>query len=108
MVFIKVLIALSLIAKPNLIIADEPTSALDVIVQYDILKLLKEIQKQYHMAMIFITHDVALLKYFAEHILVMYQGQIVEQGKTKEVLERPKHEYTKRLIREIIRFSRES
>ncbi len=94
----RVMIALALANEPDLFIADEPTTALDVTVQAQILKLLKELQRRLNMAMLFITHDLGIVKKVAERVCVMRAGKIVEQGRVAELFARPQHEYTKALI----------
>jgi oligopeptide transport system ATP-binding protein len=94
----RVLIALALLGNPELIIADEPTSALDVKVQIEIVKLLKEIQEQTNISVLFITHNIELIKQIADRIIVMQNGNIVEQGSLEQVLEKPQNDYTKKLI----------
>ncbi len=90
----RAMIAMSLALKPKLLIADEPTSALDLTVQRDILSLLKE----YHGAMLLITHDFGVVKEMADRVCVMYHGEIVEAGKTDLVIENPEHPYTQHLL----------
>ncbi len=94
----RAIIAMALACSPKLIIADEPTTALDVIVQDQILKGIKHIQKEMNTSLIFISHDIAVVADVCEDICVMYAGQIVEQGKSKEVFRFPKHPYTKTLL----------
>ncbi len=94
----RVMIALALANEPDLFIADEPTTALDVTVQAQILKLLKDLQQRLNMAMLFITHDLGIVKKVAERVCVMRAGKIVEQGPVAELFARPQHEYTKALI----------
>jgi peptide/nickel transport system ATP-binding protein len=94
----RVMIAMAIACKPKILIADEPTTALDVTVQKEIILLLKELQQETKMSVIFITHDLALISEIADEVLVMYQGNIVEQGLVKQVFKNPKHEYTKALI----------
>lgn len=94
----RVMIALAIACKPKLLIADEPTTALDVTVQKEILELLKDIQKDTKMSILFISHDLSLVSELANHVLVMYQGEIVEQGTTNEIFNSPKNNYTKALI----------
>ncbi|MDA3943149.1 MAG: ABC transporter ATP-binding protein [Bacteroidetes bacterium] len=94
----RVMIAMAISCKPDLLIADEPTTALDVTVQKDILLLLKSLQKQYGMGMIFITHDLAVIAELADDVAVMHQGKIVEQGPVNNLLENPQHPYTKGLL----------
>lgn len=94
----RVMIAMALANRPKLLIADEPTTALDVTVQKEILDLLKELQQQYHMSILLITHDLGVVKYLADQVLVMQHGQIVERGDTRKVLNQPQNAYTKLLM----------
>lgn len=94
----RVMIAMAIACKPALLIADEPTTALDVTVQKEIILLLKELQQEYGMSILFISHDLSLVRAIADRILVMYQGKIVEQGTSEAIFETPKEIYTKALI----------
>jgi microcin C transport system ATP-binding protein len=94
----RVMIAMALANEPDLLIADEPTTALDVTVQAQILKLLKQIQATHGMAMLFITHDLGIVKHFADRVAVMRQGHIVETGPVATVFSAPQHDYTKMLL----------
>ncbi|MDH7796842.1 MULTISPECIES: ABC transporter ATP-binding protein [unclassified Beijerinckia] len=94
----RVMIAMSLANRPSLLIADEPTTALDVTVQAQILKLLKELQSRHGMAMLFITHDLGIVRRIADDVCVMQKGKVVESGSVAEVFERPQHAYTKMLL----------
>ncbi|GAL62544.1 ABC transporter ATP-binding protein [Algibacter lectus] len=94
----RVMIAMAIACKPDVLIADEPTTALDVTVQKDIIKLLKELQAETKMSIIFITHDLALISEIANHVLVMFRGNLVEEGLVKTIFKSPKHNYTKALI----------
>jgi peptide/nickel transport system ATP-binding protein len=94
----RVMIAMAISCNPQLIIADEPTTALDVTVQATILNLLKQIQRSRQMSMIFITHDLGILAEIADRAIVMNQGEVVESGDTKSILQTPQHPYTKGLI----------
>ncbi len=94
----RVMIAMAIACKPQILIADEPTTALDVTVQKEIIDLLKELQQETNMSIIFITHDLSLVSEIADTVLVMYKGEIVEQGKVKQVFKSPVHNYTKALI----------
>jgi len=94
----RVMIAMALMNEPELLIADEPTTALDVTIQAQILHLLRELQQEFGMSMILITHDLGVVSRAADNIAVMYAGDIVETGKTGEVLENPRHPYTKGLL----------
>jgi microcin C transport system ATP-binding protein len=94
----RVMIAMALANKPDLLIADEPTTALDVTVQAQILKLLKDLQARLGMAMLFITHDLGIVRKLAERVCVMKEGKIVEQGSIERVFSGPEHPYTRALI----------
>jgi peptide/nickel transport system ATP-binding protein len=94
----RVLIAMALINRPRLLIADEPTTALDVTVQAQILALLADLQKQHGLAMLFISHDLAVVSQVADRVAVMRHGVVVEQGPTAQILTQPAHEYTKSLL----------
>ena len=94
----RVMIAMALANEPDLLIADEPTTALDVTVQAQILKLLKDIQKRLGMAMLFITHDLGIVRKIADRVCVMQHGKIVEAGAVERVFTAPEHPYTKALL----------
>jgi peptide/nickel transport system ATP-binding protein len=94
----RILIAMALINRPRLLIADEPTTALDVTVQAQILALLAELQREYGLAMLFISHDLAVVGQVAGRVAVMRAGQIVETGTTSAVLRSPQHDYTRSLL----------
>ena len=94
----RVMIAMAIACKPQILIADEPTTALDVTVQKEIILLLKEIQQETQMSIIFISHDLALVSEIANRVLVMYKGEIVEQGTVETIFKNPKHIYTQALI----------
>jgi peptide/nickel transport system permease protein len=94
----RVLIAMALTRDPRLVIADEPTTALDVTVQAQVVELLLRLQKELGFAMLFVSHDLALVAELTHRITVMYAGQVVEQGTTREVLTQPVHEYTRGLL----------
>ncbi|HFC04608.1 MAG TPA: ABC transporter ATP-binding protein, partial [Rhizobiales bacterium] len=94
----RVMIAMALANRPDLLIADEPTTALDVTVQAQILKLLKDLQRDYGMAILMITHDLGIVRHFADKVCVMSQGEIVERGETQALFENPQHDYTKMLL----------
>ncbi|MGK0254586.1 MAG: peptide/nickel transport system ATP-binding protein [Mariniflexile sp.] len=94
----RVMIAMAISCKPDILIADEPTTALDVTVQKEIIKLLKDLQIETKMSVIFITHDLSLISEIAHRVLVMYQGEIVEQGEVSTIFKTPEHVYTKALI----------
>ncbi|WP_308800009.1 ABC transporter ATP-binding protein [Agromyces silvae] len=95
----RVMIAMALACRPALLIADEPTTALDVVVQQQIVALLREIVDEFDTSILFISHDLALVSSVAEHVVVMHDGRIVEQGPTSDVSMRPREAYTRRLWR---------
>ena len=94
----RVMIAMAISCKPDVLIADEPTTALDVTVQEEIILLLKDLQQQTKMSILFITHDLSLISQIADRVLVMYKGNIVEQNTAKAIFNNPQHKYTKALI----------
>lgn len=94
----RVMIAMALACRPKLLIADEPTTALDVTIQKQILELLDELQSEYGMAVLLITHDLNMVQHFADHVAVMEKGKLVEQGAVAEVFSAPQHDYTKKLL----------
>jgi len=94
----RVMIAIAIACKPVLLIADEPTTALDVTVQREIILLLKELQEQNNMSILFISHDLPLVSEIADDVIVIYKGEIIEKGKTIDVFQNPQKEYTKGLI----------
>ena len=97
----RVVIARALVVKPKMIIADEPVSMLDVSIRAEILELMSEIHNNNKISFIYITHDLATAKYFADRIIILYEGKIVETGNVNDVLTKPKHPYTKALIEAI-------
>ena len=99
----RVMIALAMVSDPKLIIADEPTTALDVTVQAQILELMKEIQQKRGMSIILITHDLGIVADMSDKVVVMYAGQIIEEGSTKEIFENTKHPYTSKLLKSVPR-----
>lgn len=101
----RVMIAMAIACRPKLLIADEPTTALDVTIQAQIMELLLELQKKECMSLILITHDLALVAEAAERIIVMYAGQIVEEGTAKDIFREPKHPYTQALLRSLPEFA---
>jgi peptide/nickel transport system ATP-binding protein len=94
----RIMIAMALACEPDLLIADEPTTALDVTIQSQIVRLLKGLQAKNGMAMLFITHDLALVSQVSDHIAVMYAGKIAEYGKARDVFATPHHPYTQSLL----------
>ncbi|MFN5310103.1 MAG: ABC transporter ATP-binding protein [Candidatus Kapaibacterium sp.] len=94
----RIMIAMAMSCNPSLLIADEPTTALDVTVQATILDLMRELQKEHEMAMMFITHDLGVVAEIADDVIVMYKGKIVETGSVQQIFEDPQHPYTKGLL----------
>ena len=94
----RVMIAMALACGPSLLIADEPTTALDVTIQAQILDLIKDIQDEFDMSVLFITHDMAVIAEMADRVVVMFNGKIVEQGPVEQIFHEPQHDYTKKLI----------
>ncbi|HHG89137.1 MAG TPA: ABC transporter ATP-binding protein [Devosia sp.] len=94
----RVMIAMALANRPDLLVADEPTTSLDVTIQAQILELLAELQRSEGMGMLFITHDLGIVKRFSHRVCVMQSGKVVETGRTEEVFANPQHEYTKELL----------
>ena len=94
----RVMIAMALACEPKLLIADEPTTALDVTIQAQIIDLLRELRAKLGVSIVLITHNFGIVKGFADEVVVMYRGEIVEQGPVEEVLSNPQHAYTKALI----------
>ncbi|MCL4561378.1 MAG: ABC transporter ATP-binding protein [Chloroflexi bacterium] len=95
----RVMIAMALACRPKLIISDEPVTALDVMIQAQILNLLKDLQKQMNLAMIFISHDLSVIAESCDEIAIMYAGKLVERGSIRKVFSQPAHPYTQALIR---------
>lgn len=102
----RVMIAMALACKPTLLIADEPTTALDVTIQSQILALIQDLQKEYNMALLLITHDLAMVRKFADTVHIMKDGKIVEHGKTEHLFTTPNHDYTKHLMASVPRSHR--
>lgn len=99
----RISIARVMILKPHLIIADEAISALDVSIQAQVLNLLKELQREYGMAMLFISHDLGVVRHISDRLAVMYEGQVVETGDKYQIFDEPEHHHTKRLLASIPR-----
>lgn len=102
----RVIIAAALICNPKILIADEPTTALDVTIQEQIIELLKRVNRTHHTSILFISHDLALVRKLCNRVLVMYQGRVVEQGDTEEIFLNPREPYTRSLIASIPDMSR--
>lgn len=99
----RVTIARALVVEPRILVADESTSMLDASLRVTILNLLSGLRQKYGMSILFITHDIGQANYLADRILVMYRGELVEQGPVEQVLESPKHPYTQRLLADVPR-----
>ena len=94
----RVMIAMALVTNPDLLIADEPTTALDVTVQAQILNLLEELQEEYNMSILFVTHDLGVVAGIADQVVVMYAGKVMERGTVHEIFDNPSHPYTRALL----------
>ena len=94
----RIMIAAALVTEPKLLIADEPTTALDVTIQSQILKLLKKINEKHHTGILFISHDLGVIRRLCDRVIVMNQGKIVEMGTVEEIFQKPQQEYTKKLL----------
>ena len=94
----RAMVAMALACKPQILVADEPTTALDVTLQKQIIELLKTLKETEHLSIILITHNLSLVKNFADKVVVMFRGKIVEQGTTEQILTQPQHTYTKALL----------
>ena len=103
----RVMIASAFITNPQLLIADEPTTALDVTIQAQILHLMKDLKQQFQMSVILITHDLGVVADFAEEIIVMYAGKIIERGTCEEIFKNPQHPYTWALLSAVPRLSQD-
>lgn len=104
----RVMIAIALACKPEILIADEPTTALDVTIQAQILDLMKGLQKELGMAIVFITHDLGVIAELCDRVIVMYAGKVVEEGSVRDIFKNPKHPYTKGLLESIPRLDHPS
>ncbi|MEL7232724.1 MAG: ATP-binding cassette domain-containing protein, partial [Pseudomonadota bacterium] len=94
----RIAIARAMVLRPNVVVLDEPTSALDRTVQKEVLDLLRDLQDEFELSYIFISHDLAVIKVMSDYVMVMKQGKIVEEGVTEAIFERPQQDYTKSLI----------
>ncbi|MBH5317605.1 ABC transporter ATP-binding protein [Paenibacillus sp. GSMTC-2017] len=104
----RVMIAMALVCKPKLLIADEPTTALDVTIQAQILQLMKQLQEESGAAILLVTHDLGVVAEMADHVIVMYAGQVVESGNVFELFRAPQHPYTQGLMKSIPRIDQQS
>lgn len=100
----RICVARALVMEPRLLIADEAVSALDVSVQMQILNLMLDLRQRLGVSIVFITHDIAVVEYLCDRVMVMYAGQVIEQGETHHLIDNPSHEYTRRLIASVPRF----
>ena len=94
----RVAIAVALIQKPDIVVLDEPVSALDVTVQGQILKLLYRLKEEYQMSYLFVSHDMEVIRQICDRVMILYRGELIEEGKTEDIFEHPKHPYTKKLV----------
>ncbi len=101
----RIALARILTLKPRFIVLDEPTSMLDVSVQALIVERLQDVQKEFNLSYLFISHDLELIRYVSDEIVVMHEGQIVEKGEAEQIIHEPQHEYTKMLVRTFSQFS---
>ncbi len=104
----RAMISMALVCRPALLIADEPTTALDVTIQAQILKLIKDLQSELHMAVLMITHDLGVVANMAEDVVVMYRGKVVESGTLNDIFAAPEHPYLKALLKAVPRFNMEA
>src|SRR5207248_9206159 len=100
----RAMIAMALVCRPALLIADEPTTALDVTIQAQILRLMKDLQKELGMALLMITHDLGVVANVADDVVVMYRGKVVESGDLHDIFDDPQHPYLKALLHAVPRF----
>jgi len=100
----RLCIARALVLEPDVLVCDEPTSALDATVQWQVLGLLRELQQRLGTAYLFITHNFSVVEYFADRVLVMHQGRVVESGSVDDILDRPRESYTQRLVAAVPRW----
>jgi oligopeptide transport system ATP-binding protein len=97
----RIAIGRALATRPEFVVADEPVSALDVTIQAQILVLMRELGREYGLTMLFISHDLAVVRQLADRIVVMHQGKIVEQARARDLFERPQQDYTRQLLQSI-------
>lgn len=103
----RVMIAMALACAPSIFIADEPTTALDVTIQAQVLRLIKDMQAEFGLSLILITHDLAVVAHMVDHVYVMYLGRVVEEGPVEVIFDEPRHPYTRALLRSIPRLTAE-
>jgi peptide/nickel transport system ATP-binding protein len=101
----RAMIAMALVCQPALLIADEPTTALDVTIQAQILQLMRQLQDEFHMAILFITHDLGVVANMADEVVVLYRGRVMESGNCRDLLDRPQHPYLKALLHAVPRLT---
>ena len=104
----RVMIAMALACNPPLLIADEPTTALDVTTQAEILDLIKRLQQQHGMAVMFITHDMGVVAEIADDVLVMYHGKVMESGAVEQIFHAPQNDYTRMLIGSVLKLEQKA
>jgi oligopeptide/dipeptide ABC transporter ATP-binding protein len=102
----RVMIAMALMCRPAFLVADEPTTALDVTVELQVVEVLRDLQAEYGMAMLFISHNLTVVSRLCDRIMVMYAGRIVESGTAEQIFHRPRHPYTRALLGSIPRGSK--
>ena len=95
----RIAIARAMVLRPKLVVLDEPTSALDMTVQVQIVELLRDLQRKYRLAYLFISHDLKVVRAMSHHVLVMKQGDVLEEGNAEQIFNAPQHDYTKNLLR---------
>ena len=97
---------MAMVLKPDLLFADEPTSALDVTVQAQVVREMMKMRELYHTSIVIVTHNIGVVEYMADKVAVMYQGRLIEYGKTEDIIHHPKEAYTKKLIGAVLRINR--
>ncbi|MCL4108969.1 UNVERIFIED_CONTAM: hypothetical protein GTU68_008164 [Idotea baltica] len=102
----RIMIAMALACEPDILIADEPTTALDVTIQEQVLDLIRELQTEFGLSLLFITHDLSIVPSLAHHVGVMQSGKIVEQGTSEQILTNPQHPYTQALLASVPRLDK--
>ena len=102
----RAMLAVALAAEPSVLLCDEPTTALDVTVQAQVLELIDELRRRMSLAIVFVSHDLAVVRQLCERVAVMYAGRIVESGPTEAILDRPRHPYTRGLLEAVVDLDR--